>query len=598
VKSSHFCVLLTLCLICPPAFGSGTFTSLGTGKAYSISTDGSTVVGESNGTATKWETAGFTTHSFGFLAGDTKSVARDVSADGSVIVGASGTKIWDPTLGNENSAGYTSIGAFDDAQGVVWSGSGASYSSMTLDGLPGSQNFTGAYGVSADGSVVVGVADQNYNPFNAAANENGNPTDLTYDQTRFLFNNDGTAKPSPSYDPSTHLNDRWRTGVRWDISGTPTIQEVGPTPNINTPPDQTYDPAFDPGEPKTGSGTPVDPWGDFNPRPDYTPGFPSYSDWFFHVPARSTNADGSLVVGWANNSEGTGTSYWDESTGESRQINGIQNTRSWVQRISDNGKYVVGGAWGGGAGGPSDANRAAFRWSETANRQNLPHLTQNPINSSSNYTEMFGVSENGWFTVGAAKEFTYTQIGSFIFIQSQDINAAIWDEIHGTRKLSTFLDNNGVTGFSGWFFKRATDVIYDEVINQLTIIGYGSPSGDSSDTASFSSFHITVDNILSRDDYIPGDADVDGDVDMDDLMILGDNWQGKGFWVDADFNGDGLINAIDLGMMGTNWQTGVAVAAAMSFSEAWASISVPEPASLVLLVGGAVVLTRRNRRFS
>jgi len=239
-----------------PALATGTFTSVDPGKIYSLSSDGSTMVGESGNTATKWDTTLFGSTSLGVLGGDTISVAWDVSGDGSVVVGESGTKIWDPILGGENTAGYTGVGTFDDAQGVVWSGGGAT----ALAGLTGSAGITGAHGISADGTTVVGSSSENYNPWDAVAGENGRAEDLAYDPTRFNFAADGTPIGSP-YDPSTHINDQTHTGVIWDISGgagSATAMDVGLSPRFGG--GTQYDPAFDPGEPISGSGTPGDPW--------------------------------------------------------------------------------------------------------------------------------------------------------------------------------------------------------------------------------------------------------------------------------------------------------------------------------------------------
>jgi len=47
-----------------------------------------------------------------------------------------------------------------------------------------------------------------------------------------------------------------------------------------------------------------------------------------------------------------------------------------------------------------------------------------------------------------------------------------------------------------------------------------------------------------------GDADLDGDVDDDDLAILSTNYDGTGGWTEGDFNGDGQISMIDLDMFG------------------------------------------------
>ncbi len=582
---------LAAALASGPALAAGTFTSLGSGKVYSISSDGSIIVGERSSTAAQWDTSTFTYTNLGLLGGDTKSVARDVSADGSVIVGASGTKIWDPNIGGENTSGMTTSGQYDDAQGVVWSGGG---SPAALAGLTGSAGFSGAYGVSADGTTVVGTAAQNYNPWNAVANENGRADDLAYDPTRWNFNNDGTPKVTPDYDPTTYLNDQWRTGAIWDISGgvgSATATDIGKSPRFNF--GLQHDPGFAPGAPLTGSGTPEDPWGSYNPTPTYLPPHPSYQDWFFNLPMVSVSGDGSRAVGWSQGPEGTHTAQYDEGVGTTSK--GAANYgRSWVRRISDNGKYSVGGTWGDGAGG-QDTNRSAFRYTQTAQWQQLPFLTPPAGGGQSDgYTEMFGVSENGWFAVGAGNK----EVLVPPFFTANRKTAVIWDEINGTQELATFLADQGVTGYESWFLKRATDVIFDQNTNTLTIIGFGSPTGENTDTAAMSSFHIEVDGILSRDDYIGGDANLDGTVSIADFALLQNNFGGKGFWGQGDFNGDGVISIADFAILQNNFGAGAATVSEADLAAVAAfAATIPEPASLALLaLGGLGALARPHPR--
>ncbi len=62
--------------------------------------------------------------------------------------------------------------------------------------------------------------------------------------------------------------------------------------------------------------------------------------------------------------------------------------------------------------------------------------------------------------------------------------------------------------------------------------------------------------------YVPGDTNLDGDVDAGDLNVVGINWrQNVSGWSQADFNGDGVVNATDLNAIGVNWLHGVAAAA-------------------------------------
>lgn len=110
---------------------SGGMVSLGSGLANSVSGDGSTVVGGGPGTeAYRW------TADTGWLSlGFSPSRARDVSYDGSVIVG------------------YTTTAS--GGQAYSWTVSGGMEGLGVLPGRYSSQ----ALGVSGDGSVIVGTSN-------------------------------------------------------------------------------------------------------------------------------------------------------------------------------------------------------------------------------------------------------------------------------------------------------------------------------------------------------------------------------------------------------------------------------------------------------
>ncbi|MCC6679950.1 MAG: hypothetical protein IT445_03515 [Phycisphaeraceae bacterium] len=93
----------------------------------------------------------------------------------------------------------------------------------------------------------------------------------------------------------------------------------------------------------------------------------------------------------------------------------------------------------------------------------------------------------------------------------------------------------------------------------------------------------------------PGDANQDGQVNLSDLQILGDNWQATGVpWANADFTFDGVVNLADLQILGDNW--GYGTAADLAFDEAvvLAGLVIPEPASLGLLVAALPWAWRRH----
>ncbi len=88
------------------------------------------------------------------------------------------------------------------------------------------------------------------------------------------------------------------------------------------------------------------------------------------------------------------------------------------------------------------------------------------------------------------------------------------------------------------------------------------------------------DNIDALEVLVPGDATLDGRVDVSDLGVLAGHWGGPGRWQTGDFSGDGLVNVSDLGILAGAWST--------------SSKSVPEPTSLILLAAGGLALLRRQ----
>jgi len=80
----------------------------------------------------------------------------------------------------------------------------------------------------------------------------------------------------------------------------------------------------------------------------------------------------------------------------------------------------------------------------------------------------------------------------------------------------------------------------------------------------------------------PGDANLDGRVDIFDLDVLGANWTTGDTWGRGDFNADQAADVFDLDTMSENWGHGTAPA------------PVPEPTGLVLLAMSLVLIRRRR----
>ena len=101
--------------------------------------------------------------------------------------------------------------------------------------------------------------------------------------------------------------------------------------------------------------------------------------------------------------------------------------------------------------------------------------------------------------------------------------------------------------------------------------------------------------IVGGPTVVAGDADCDGDVDINDLSALACNW-GETVgqqWLDGNFDHDGDVDVNDLAALAGNW--GYGTEGGMSLDDAMGSTGIPEPASLALLGLGAMALLRRRR---
>jgi hypothetical protein len=141
-----------------------------------------------------------------------------------------------------------------------------------------------------------------------------------------------------------------------------------------------------------------------------------------------------------------------------------------------------------------------------------------------------------------------------------------------------------------------TDVGYDvDTTNPNNPLGSPwSAASNAEDASGFSPFSPQL-----HLPYIPGDADLDGDVDIADLGILASNWQLPGDLLHGDFDGNGTIDVNDLGLLASNWQAGVG--SGQPLGEALAAVglpgsSVPEPGTAALLLAACIAASSRWTR--
>jgi len=92
-----------------------------------------------------------------------------------------------------------------------------------------------------------------------------------------------------------------------------------------------------------------------------------------------------------------------------------------------------------------------------------------------------------------------------------------------------------------------------------------------------------------------GDLDFDGLIEADDIALLGDVWRSGNtqFNPAADLSGDGLVTADDVTLLGGRLtEVGADAATMQAYQDLVASL--PEPATLAMLAGGLLWLTRRR----
>jgi hypothetical protein len=90
----------------------------------------------------------------------------------------------------------------------------------------------------------------------------------------------------------------------------------------------------------------------------------------------------------------------------------------------------------------------------------------------------------------------------------------------------------------------------------------------------------------------PGDANLDGVVNFDDLLIVASQYNGASgrTWIHGDFNFDTVVNFSDLLILAANYN-----APAGAGDWALATSIVPEPASLIVILGASTFLRRHQR---
>jgi hypothetical protein len=155
-------------------------------------------------------------------------------------------------------------------------------------------------------------------------------------------------------------------------------------------------------------------------------------------------------------------------------------------------------------------------------------------------------------------------------------HAAIWDAGNGLRDLNALYGPSGANILPSGFVLNAATAINDSGY----IVGYGTDSAGN-----------TNQMFLLSAPTLPGDANLDGRVDINDLTIVLAHYGESGMsWATGEFTGDGTVDINDLTIVLANYGRTLGAASLAA---------VPEPSALVLIAVGVVSLVacaRRRRR--
>jgi probable HAF family extracellular repeat protein len=293
-------------------------------SAFSVSADGSVVVGWAQDTAGKvrafrWTAAGGM-QDLGTLPGGGESRPYAVSADGAVVVG------WaENAAGQERAFRWTAAGGMEDLGTLGGSGSAA-------------------FGVSADGSVVVGVAE------NAAGQERAFRWTATGGMENLgTLGGSESAATGVSADGSVVVGSARNAAgqeraFRWTATGG--MEDLGTLPG-----------------------------GD-------------------RSEAFGVSADGSVVVGRAYNAAGQERAFRWTAAGGMQDLGTLGGDWSWAFGVSADGSVVVG--WAHDAAG----QWRAYRWTVAGGMEDL-NITYAHLLTNGSVLELAGaISPDGRYIVG------------------------------------------------------------------------------------------------------------------------------------------------------------------------------------------------------
>ena len=137
---------------------------------------------------------------------------------------------------------------------------------------------------------------------------------------------------------------------------------------------------------------------------------------------------------------------------------------------------------------------------------------------------------------------------------------------------------------------------------QKTLAAWTTGDAHSVTVSSWGTLHLTSTPYYVDPTLLPGDINLDGTVDVQDLAILAANYRKTvtGGWLQGDFNNDGVVDVQDLALLAANYRhsyasdvvpdyAGFDAAAIHVLAQAGLTV-VPEPGAITLLAAALVGL--------
>ena len=145
-------------------------------------------------------------------------------------------------------------------------------------------------------------------------------------------------------------------------------------------------------------------------------------------------------------------------------------------------------------------------------------------------------------------------------------------------------------------------LVFTSPSGQKTLAAWTTGDAHTDTVSGWGTLHLTSTPFYVNPTLLPGDANLDGRVDVLDLAILAANYRKNvtGGWTQGDFNHNGVVDVQDLALLAANYRqsyasdvvpdyAGFDAAAIQVLSQAGLTV-VPEPGVLVLLTSGLLGL--------